>query len=137
MTFISNTIDNISKINFNKIGDENYLLSIDFPSLPFAPIRVFSVISRKGSSRGNHAHISCNQLIICISGSIAVKCDDGNNSVDFILYPGNGLLVPCGIWASQDYLEENSIINVFCDQLYDEEDYLRSYKIFLQQRLNK
>ena len=44
---------------------------------------------------------------------------------------------PCGIWASQDYLEENSIINVFCDQLFDENDYIREYKNFLKERLKK
>tara|TARA_B100001758_G_C18400406_1_gene608631 strand:- start:299 stop:712 length:414 start_codon:yes stop_codon:yes gene_type:complete len=137
MNFPLHTIDNILRIDSEKIGSESYLISLDFKVLPFSPIRAFSVSSGKGSTRGNHAHKLCNQFIFCISGSINVKCDDGNNLAKYTLLPGNGLLVPCGIWASQDYLEENSIINVFCDQPFDERDYIRDYKNFLKARLKK
>ena len=137
MSIPLNTIDSVLRIDFEKIGNESFLVSVDFRVLPFTPIRAFSVSSGKGTTRGNHAHKLCNQFIFCISGSINVKCDDGNNEVKYTLLPGNGLLVPCGIWASQDYLEENSIINVFCDQLFDENDYIREYKNFLKERLKK
>ena len=137
MSIPLNTIDSVLRIDFEKIGNESYLISVDFKILPFTPIRVFSVSSGKGSTRGNHAHKLCNQFIFCVSGSINVKCDDGNNVVENTLFPGNGLLVPCSIWASQDYLEENSTINVFCDQPFDEKDYIRDYKNFLKERLKK
>lgn len=137
MNFPLHTIDSIRRFDSEKIGDESYLISLDFKVIPFTPIRLFSVSSGKGSTRGNHAHKLCNQFIFCISGSINVKCDDGNNLAQYTLFPGNGLLVPSGIWASQDYLEENSIINVFCDQLFDERDYIRDYKNFLKERLKQ
>ncbi|MBT6112949.1 MAG: FdtA/QdtA family cupin domain-containing protein [Candidatus Marinimicrobia bacterium] len=101
--------------------------------LPFQVKRVFSVVNAKGGSkRGQHAHKNCNQLICCVSGEINLICDNGKNKVKTRLSPrSEAILVPSGVWAEQHYLIDNSVIIVFCDQPFNENDYIRNYKEYL------
>ena len=60
-------------------------------------------------------------------------CDDGNKQIEFLLKSDSeAILVPHGIWAEQNYLKDNSVIIVFCDQSYDEQDYIRDYDEYLE-----
>jgi dTDP-4-dehydrorhamnose 3,5-epimerase-like enzyme len=45
-----------------------------------------------------------------------------------------GLLIPPGIWSEQLYLTENTVLTVLCDRVYEAEDYIREYSIFLKFR---
>ena len=59
-------------------------------------------------------------------------CDNGMEKINIILDSrSEAILVPSGIWAEQEYLDDNSALIVFCDQLFDEDDYIRSYKAYL------
>ncbi len=99
--------------------------------VPFSIARVFVVKALKGERRGNHAHKACQQFLFCSNGKIEVVCDDGFNKKIFLLdSPEKALLIPAGVWAYQNYLEENSILTVLCDQYFDEFDYLRNYDDF-------
>ena len=119
--------------------EQGVLRVFELYNLPFTIKRVFSVVNAQGGSkRGQHAHKKCNQLISCISGEINLICDDGNTQVETLLSPDNdAVLVPCGIWAEQNYIKDNSVIIVFCDQLYNEEDYIRDYDEFLKWKKNQ
>lgn len=100
--------------------------------IPFEVKRVFFVRAPQASIRGQHAHIECNQFLICSTGRILVLCDDGKNKCSFVLdTPKMGLLIPKGIWAQQKYLTDNSILTVLCDREYEESDYIRDYDDFL------
>jgi dTDP-4-dehydrorhamnose 3,5-epimerase-like enzyme len=100
--------------------------------LPFEIQRVFFVRAPQASIRGQHAHIECNQFLICSTGRILVTCDDGQYKCSFVLdTPKMGLLIPKGIWAQQKYLTDNSILTVLCDRKYEENDYIRNYDDFL------
>jgi dTDP-4-dehydrorhamnose 3,5-epimerase-like enzyme len=127
---------NIKKYEFSSIvanKEQGVLRVFESDNIPFIVKRVFSVVNAKGGSkRGQHAHKKCNQLICCIAGEVNLICDDGNNQIEILLSSKNeAVLVPCGIWAEQDYLKDNSVIIVFCDQLYDENDYIRDYDEFV------
>ena len=113
---------------------QGFLRVFESDNLPFKVKRVFSVVNAQGGSkRGQHAHKICNQLICCIAGEINLICDDGNNQIEILLSPNNeAVLVPCGVWAEQDYLSDNSVIIVFCDQSYNEDDYIRDYDKFIK-----
>ena len=100
--------------------------------LPFSLARVFTVIAPKGSIRGQHAHKKCSQFLTCPVGKVELECQDGKNSVIYTLEnPKQGVLIPPGIWAQQKYLNENTILNVFCDQPYDDQDYIRNYDDYI------
>jgi dTDP-4-dehydrorhamnose 3,5-epimerase-like enzyme len=127
---------NIKKYEFASIVEkkrQGILRVFESEEVPFTIKRVFSVVNAKGGSkRGQHAHKICNQLICCVAGEVNLRCDDGNTQIETLLTPSNeAVLVPCGIWAEQEYIQDNSMIIVFCDQPYDEGDYIRDYHKFL------
>jgi dTDP-4-dehydrorhamnose 3,5-epimerase-like enzyme len=102
-------------------------------NMPFSIARVFNVRANKECIRGRHAHRECTQLLICTNGVIKVVCNDGKQTSTYILNKVNyGLLIKPGVWAEQHYMEENSVLTVLCDLLYDEDDYIRDYDIFLK-----
>jgi dTDP-4-dehydrorhamnose 3,5-epimerase-like enzyme len=114
--------------------EQGILRIFESENLPFIVKRVFSVVNAKGGSkRGQHAHKKCNQLICCVAGEVNLICDDGKTQVGRFLSPkAEAILVPSGVWAEQDYLKDNSVIIVFCDQPYDEQDYIRDYDEYLE-----
>ena len=122
-------------INKDERGD---LIAIQFQKhLDLSIERSFLVFGKKDFTRGNHAHIKCNQFLCCISGSCEVKCDDGEISNSRILGdPSKILKIPNMIWSTQKYLSENTILIVFCDLDYCEKDYIRDYKTYLDLRKN-
>ena len=133
---------NIKKYKFSSIvekKEQGVLRVFESEDVPFTVKRVFSVVNAKGGSkRGQHAHKKCNQLICCVAGEVNLICDDGNTQIEILLSPEKeAVLVPCGIWAEQDYLKDNSVIIVFCDQSYNENDYIRDYDKFIKWKKNK
>ena len=105
-------------------------------SLPMRIARVFTVSNAPaGAGRGEHAHYSCNQVLVCLQGAVNVVCDDGRQKQTFRLSkPHVGLHVPPSIWAAQNYLGEKTCLMVLCDRPYEEEDYIRDYSGFLEFR---
>jgi len=121
------------RIDFNKYDDSNGTLCVyeSGQQVPFNIRRVFTVSAKKGNIRGNHAHKQCAQLLACVSGKISVSCDDGFVVTRHVLDNMSvGLLIPPGIWAKEEYLEEGSVLMVLCDQGYESEDYIRNYPEF-------
>ncbi len=104
--------------------------------VPFAIERVFYIYNIKSNqTRGNHAHIDCDQFLICLNGTIEVTCDDGEQKNYFILdKPTSGLYIPSTIWSRQKYIVDNSILMVLTDRKYEENDYIRDYEEFLDFR---
>ena len=69
---------------------------------------------------------------------VEVICDDGNNKFNCVLKQNDkGILLPSGIWSEQKYIEDKTNIIVFCDNYYDELDYIRNYQEFLEWRKKK
>ncbi len=124
-------------LNINK-DERGALIAIQFQKhLNLSIERSFLVFGKKHFTRGNHAHIECNQFLCCISGSCEVKCDDGEDSFSQILSdPSKILKIPNMIWSTQKYLSENTILIVFCDLDYSEKDYIRDYDYFIKARKN-
>jgi hypothetical protein len=103
---------------------------------PFQVKRIFYIYDiPAGESRGAHAHIECHQFLIAASGSFEVLLDDGQ-TVKLVLLnrPDVGLHIPPGIWASEINFSSGSICLVLASHIYAEEDYIRSYKLFLKSR---
>ena len=120
-------------IQFSLHGnDTGSLCAYDSSDLvPFDIKRVFTVIAKEHQIRGNHAHKKCTQLLVCVSGEIEVVCDNGSEkSVYLLSNMGQGLLIPAGIWASEKYICENSVLMVLCDRGYELDDYIHNYEDF-------
>lgn len=85
-----------------------------------------------GESRGGHAHKELSQLIIAASGSFTVTLDDGNIKRTFVLNrPYQGLYVVPGIWRTLDDFSSGAVCLVLASHGYDEVDYIRDHKDYL------
>ena len=101
---------------------------------PFEVKRVYWTYDvPSGESRGGHAHKECVEFIIAVSGSFTVSLDDGRgNRKDYHLnHPWQGLLVNTGIWRTLEDFSSGAVCLVLASELYDEEDYIYDYDVFL------
>ena len=101
--------------------------------IPFRPRRFFSVFNVPGADvRGEHAHISCHQFLICVRGSVTVTVDDGKTLKHVVLdRPNLGVYMPPMTWGIQGQYSSDAVLLVFASDAYDAKDYIRSYDDFL------
>ena len=131
-------IYNCSILELPKIKDRagNITFVEEIKNLPFAIKRVFYLYDiPAGESRGAHAHKKCHQFIIAASGSFDVMLDDGVNKKHVTLNrPFTGLHIPPGIWAAEQNFSSGAICLVLTSHKYDDADYIRNYKKFLNHK---
>ncbi|MDQ6891194.1 MAG: WxcM-like domain-containing protein [Acidobacteriota bacterium] len=105
-------------------------------TIPFVPRRyffVFNVPSRE--VRGEHAHVKCEQFLICVNGSVSIVVDDGKNREEFLLDSRNlGLHIPPMTWGVQYRYSPDAVLLVFASEFYDDQDYIRDYGEFLARK---
>lgn len=101
--------------------------------VPFSVKRVYYLYDVPGGeTRGGHAHKELRQLIVAASGSFSVVLDDGKGKKTVTLNrPYQGLLVVPGIWRELEDFSSGSVCLVLASEKYDEEDYVRDYKDFI------
>jgi dTDP-4-dehydrorhamnose 3,5-epimerase-like enzyme len=103
--------------------------------VPFRIERVFALAAPAGAKRGRHAHRLCSQFMICVSGAVDVVCEDGSKKNTFALDRRNqALLVPPGLWNTVEFQQNESVLIVLCDRVYEADDYIRDYAEFLSFR---
>jgi hypothetical protein len=133
---INNNIYNCSVVQLHKVQNRagNITVLENNISVPFEINRVFYLYDIPGGEdRGAHAHKACHQFLIAVSGSFEIEMDDGTNKRTVVLNrPYYGLHIPPGIWAAEKGFSSGVICLVLASHKYDEKDYLRSYKEFIQ-----
>jgi hypothetical protein len=73
--------------------------------------------------------------MLCVRGAVSVLCDNGSDRKAFSLDSGElALLVPPGLWIEIDVRQDDSILIVLCDRVFEERDYIRNYGEFLSFR---
>lgn len=103
-------------------------------SLPFVPQRYFLVFDVPGKDvRGEHAHHTCHQFLVCVKGSCSVVVDDGKNRAEVLLdRPNFGLHISPLIWGVQYKYSPDAVLLVLASKIYEAEDYIRDYDQFLE-----
>ncbi len=101
--------------------------------LPFVPARFFTVFDVPSKDvRGEHAHRRCEQVLICLRGSITCIVDDGRTREQVRLdRPGVALHMPAMTWGTQYHYSPDAVLGVFASLPYDADDYIREYETFL------
>jgi acetyltransferase-like isoleucine patch superfamily enzyme/dTDP-4-dehydrorhamnose 3,5-epimerase-like enzyme len=104
------------------------------PYLPFQPKRYFIVFNVPSTEvRGEHAHRTCRQFMVCVRGRCSVMVDDGNLREETLLdHPGIGVYVPPMIWGVQYKYSHDAVLLIFASEHYDPKDYIRDYDDFLR-----
>jgi hypothetical protein len=88
-----------------------------------------------GESRGGHAHVHLQQLIVSVMGSFDVILDDGSNRKTVTLNRAyRGLYVPRLIWRELVNFSSGGICLVLASLRFEEDDYLRDYDAFARER---
>lgn len=106
----------------------------NYKFLPLIVKRVFYLYDIPGGvDRGAHAHKECHQFLVAASGSFDVFLDDGLTKRTVTLNrPYVGLYIPPGIWAAEQSFASGTICLVLASELYDETDYIREYKFYVE-----
>lgn len=132
------SVDDLHLIRFEKFADERggLVALTSNRNIPFQIARVFYTFQTLGETvRGSHAHKTCQQILICISGSLVVEVDDGIDKREFLLAePNIGLLVPALIWSSQKKYSPEAVCLVLASEIYDPLEYIHEYAEYLQYR---
>lgn len=100
--------------------------------IPFVARRYFIVYQVPlVEVRGEHAHRSCHQFLVCVRGSISVIGDDGQRREEFVLdRPNVGFYMPPMTWGTQYKYSPDAVLLVFASHYYDADDYIRDYEEF-------
>lgn len=94
-------------------------------TVPFKVARFFWICDVPArTTRGFHAHKTCQQYLICAAGSVQVELYDGRNDRSISLLAGQGLHIPPTIFATQRFDTSKTVLMVFCDKPYEIDDYL-------------
>jgi acetyltransferase-like isoleucine patch superfamily enzyme len=92
---------------------------------------VFGVSSR--DVRGEHAHRTLHQFLVCVHGECHLMVDDGRVKEEIALEsPAIGVHVPPMVWAVQSRHSPDAVLLVLASDVYDPGDYVRDYDEFLQ-----
>jgi UDP-2-acetamido-3-amino-2,3-dideoxy-glucuronate N-acetyltransferase len=104
--------------------------------VPFEVKRYFLVFDVASQHvRGEHAHRSLQQFLVCVAGRCNVVTDDGNNRHEVALdSPAKGVYVPPMVWATQYKFSRDAVLLVLASDYYDAQDYIRDYGEFLALR---
>ena len=120
---LPSAVDMRGQLSYAEIGKE----------LPFEIKRFFLVYGVANQEvRGEHAHRTLHQLLICVHGRCNVVVDDSKHRQEFLLDdPTLGLHVPPLVWAIQYKHSSEAVLLVLASDFYDSKDYIRNYSDFL------
>ena len=116
----------------NKFHDQRgVLIPFEFSSLPFVPQRAFLVKDVPvDTTRGNHAHFTTHQFMICLNGNIELGIIDSNGEKTSLLRCGDSAYIPNLTWDWQKFISIGGEILVFASTKYDPADYITSFEEF-------
>ncbi len=94
--------------------------------------RVYYIYGVKaGSSRGFHAHRELKQLLVAVSGSVNIRCEDSSATQEFQLdSPEKALLIDGLVWREMYNFSEDCVLLALASDFYSEDDYVRNYGDF-------
>lgn len=132
---VNSTVEDCEEIALQTEGDSRGFLTVmNFGAeIPFKIQRVYFLHQvPAGESRGQHAHKSMKQVLVCASGSVEIELFDGHNSRKVILgSPTRGLYIPSMIWRGLSNFSNSCVVLSIVSNIYDEGDYIRDLVDFV------
>lgn len=126
----------IQLFNFSDHDDSRgHLVAIEaMQDIPFEVKRVYYIYETEiGVTRGFHAHINLQQVLICVHGSCKVLVDNGTEKkVISLEKPSVGLYITNNMWREMFDFSPGAVLLVLASEHYNENDYIRSYDNFLK-----
>lgn len=126
----------ITKYEFQSHGDDRgQLIALEAcKDIPFEIRRVYYIFDTKqGVRRGFHAHRNLEQILICLHGTCKILLDNGVEKQVVVLDKNNeGLYIANNMWREMFDFSPDAVLLVLASQPYDESDYIRDYRAFLE-----
>ena len=127
----------ILKFKLNKKGNEKlgFLIPLEREyNLPFEVKRIFYTYGVSSeNNRGAHAYYNTEQILICVSGSLKIKCFDGENEEVCILNKSDeALYISPLIWRTTFEHSTDAVLLVLSSLEYNGDDYIRDYDKFIE-----
>lgn len=126
------------KFELNKKGNHEigFLIPLenDF-NLPFQVKRIFyTYYVPMERNRGSHAYYNTKQVLICICGSLKIKCFDGENEMIYELNKSDeALYIAPNVWRTSFEHSPDAVLLVLSSLEYNEEDYIRDYDKYMEE----
>ena len=101
--------------------------------VPFDVKRVYYIFDTTlGTVRGNHAHKTLKQVLVCVSGACTVVCEmpDGRRSEHRLDWPTKGLCIEGLVWREMKDFSKDAVLLVLASEHYNPDDYIRDYAAF-------
>ncbi len=100
------------------------------------PFEIKKILIMRGMSgkdiRGAHTHHKTNQILISLQGACTVTLDNGFEKKEIRMdNPDKGIVLYPYVWHTMKDFDDNTILMVLADMVYDEVDYIRNYDNFL------
>lgn len=115
-------------IDLPKIIDTRGNLTVveQMRQIPFDIARVYWTYDIPGGGRrGGHAHRSCQEVVIAVSGSFDVQLYNGREWETYHLnHPYQGLYIGTGIWRTLEDFSSGAVCLVLASELFDEDEYI-------------
>jgi dTDP-4-dehydrorhamnose 3,5-epimerase-like enzyme len=104
--------------------------------VPFEVKRYFLVFDVASEHiRGEHAHRTLQQFLVCVAGRCHVVTDDGTSRHEVVLdSPAKGVHIPPMVWATEYKFTRDAVLLVLASEYYDPGDYIRDYGDFVALR---
>ena len=123
------------KYNLNTKGtkDIGFLVPLELgENIPFEIKRIFYTYNVPSEcNRGAHAYHNTQQVLICISGKLKIKCFDGIDTKIYELNsPNEALYISPKVWRTTFEHSSDAVLLVLSSLEYDEKDYIRDYNEF-------
>ena len=123
-------------IDLPKIVDPrgNLTVAEQLKNIPFGIARVYWTYDvPSGERRGGHAHRTCEEIIIAVSGSFTVEVYDGHERQSYHLnHPYQGLYVGTGVWRTLEDFSSGAVCLVLASELFDEQEYIYDFDEFVE-----
>lgn len=128
----------VQMLDLPENGDERgHLVIVEGEkNIPFAIKRVFYIYgSNKDVVRGQHANKFSEFVLINVAGSSKVRVKDGmgNEAVFALNRPHTGIYLPSMVWKDMYDFSEDSVLLVLASEHYDSGEYIRDYKVFVEE----
>ena len=126
---------NTYKFNLNTFGNDQIgnLVPLEYnTNIPFDVKRIFYTYNVPfKSNRGAHAYHNTEQVLICVSGNLKIKCFDGINENTYELNsPNEAIYIAPKVWRTTFEHSSDAVLLVLSSLEYEENDYIRDYNEF-------
>ena len=118
----------VQLIDLPKIVDTRGNLTVveQMRQIPFDIARVYWTYDIPGGGRrGGHAHRTCQEVVVAVSGSFDVQLYNGREWETYHLnHPYQGLYIGTSIWRTLEDFSSGAVCLVLASELFDEDEYI-------------